>query len=96
MSNPPPGGPLPTPNWEALREGIDDFRYLYQLETLAREKAASHPDAAAEAERYLDQLRSRCDLDERTMINEFGDWTPETFSDTRARTIGLILKMMEL
>ncbi|MBN2288798.1 MAG: hypothetical protein JXQ83_05650, partial [Candidatus Glassbacteria bacterium] len=96
LAYPHPGGPLPSPNWEALREGIDDVRFIYQLEKLAREKAASHPEAAGQAEEFLDRLRGRCDIDERTMLNEFGDWTPEAFAGTRDQVISWIIKLQEL
>jgi len=96
LAYPHPGGPLPTPNWEALREGIDDVRYLYQLEKLAREKAASHPEAAAEAGKFLDEIRSRCDIDERKMYNDFGEWPPEAFDTTRNSVISWILKLQKL
>jgi hypothetical protein len=38
-------GPMPTPEYEALREGIDDGRYAYVLET--RIKTAMHSDQTA-------------------------------------------------
>jgi len=43
-----PDGPLPSPTWEAVREGIDDYRYAALLWRLAAAAEAS-PDAAAKA-----------------------------------------------
>jgi len=96
LAYPHPGGPLPTPNWEALREGIDDVRYVYRLEKLILEKTADHPEEAAQAEKFLDKIRSGCDIDERKMINDFGEWTPEAFDNTRDRVIEWILKLVKL
>ena len=28
---------MPTLNWERMREGVDDYRYLYTLDSLAKE-----------------------------------------------------------
>jgi hypothetical protein len=96
LAYPHPGGPLPTPNWEAVREGIEDVRYIYQLEKLVRQKAAAYPEETAAVEKYLDEIRARCDLDERTMIDEFGEWTPEAFDSTRARIVSWILKLKQM
>jgi len=41
-------GAIPTIAWESLREGVDDYRYLYTATVLAREAAAS-PDEARRA-----------------------------------------------
>jgi len=87
------GGPLPSPNWEAVREGIDDIRYIYQLEKLCEQKSAESPTEVALAEQFLDEIRGMCDFDERTIINEFGDWTPERFNSIRDQVISLIIKL---
>jgi len=86
-------GPLPTPNWEALREGIDDIRYVYQLEKLCREKSAEHPEEVAAAEKFLDEVRALCDFDDKNIINDFGDWTPERFDSIRSKVISWIIKL---
>ncbi|VAW19437.1 hypothetical protein MNBD_BACTEROID01-616, partial [hydrothermal vent metagenome] len=87
------GGPLPTPNWEAVREGIDDIRYVYQLEKLCKEKSAVHPEEVAEAEKFLDEVRALCDFKSRTIVNDFGDWTPERFDSIRGEVISWIMKL---
>jgi len=93
---PHPAGPLPSVNWEAIREGIDDVRYIYQLEKLIKEKGLAHPEEALAADNYLDALRAMCDIDEGTMISDFGDWTPEKFDRTREEVISWILKLSKL
>jgi len=87
------GGPLPTPNWEALREGIDDIRYIYQLEKICSQKSAERPEEVAMAELFLDKVRNMCDFDERTIINDFGEWTPERFDSIRDQVISWITKL---
>jgi hypothetical protein len=87
------GGPLSTPNWEALREGIDDIRYVYQLERLCINKAGDNPGLVAEAEKFLDEIRGMCDFDDRSIINDYGKWTPEQFNSLRSRVISWILKL---
>ncbi len=90
------GGPLATTNWEALREGIDDIRYIYQLEQRCSRSAASHPVEVADAEEFLDSIRAMCDFDDRIIINDFGDWTPERFESLRKQVTGWILKLDNL
>ncbi len=87
------GGPLPTPNWEAVREGIDDIRYVYQLEKLCKEKATERPEEVAAAEKFLDGVRALCDFETRSIVNDFGDWTPERFDSIRGEVISWILKL---
>jgi hypothetical protein len=87
---------LATPNWEALREGIDDIRYIYQLEKLCSLKAERHPDLVVKANIFLDSIRSLCDFDERNIINNSGDWTAERFDSLRKQVIDWILRLKEL
>ena len=46
----PDGKPVPVAQWEAYREGYDDYRYLYTLEQLIAE-AKKSPKPAARAPR---------------------------------------------
>ncbi|HLA40504.1 MAG TPA: hypothetical protein VJ417_10920, partial [Candidatus Glassbacteria bacterium] len=96
LAYPAPGGPLPTPNWEALREGIDDVRYVYRLEKLIEAKSAGHPEEAGRAKAFLNELRGECDIDEDQMAYDFGPWPPEEFERVRERVIALILELQKL
>ncbi|HIE09567.1 MAG TPA: DUF4091 domain-containing protein [Armatimonadetes bacterium] len=51
--SPGQGKPLPTLQWEGIREGIDDYRYLYTLTTLARQTGGKK---GKEALRRLERL----------------------------------------
>lgn len=50
---------VPTRLWEAYREGVDDVKYLYTLESLIAERRRVKPQAAQEAEEWLRRLRER-------------------------------------
>ena len=93
LTYPHAGGPLATPNWEALREGIDDIRYVYQLEKLCSRMAVKKPAETANAVKFLDSIRDLCDFDDRNIINDFGEWTPERFESLRNQVIEWILKL---
>lgn len=93
---PHPDGPLPTPNWEALREGIDDIRYIYQLEKLCNQKLVKHPEEVARAEQFLDEIRGMCDFDDRKIASDFGDWPPERFDSLRNQVVTWIVRLMDL
>lgn len=92
---PHPDGPLPTPNWEAVREGIDDIRYVYQLEKICSQQSAEHPDEVAGAEQFLDEIRGMCDFDEREIIEYLGDWTPERFDSLRQEVVSWIVRLRD-
>lgn len=61
---PSPEGPLPTPAWEAIREGIDDAKYLCTLQELVKKaKYSKNPQITNEVikseaciEQILDQI----------------------------------------
>jgi hypothetical protein len=93
ITYPHAGGPLATPNWEALREGIDDIRYVYQLEKLCSMKAAKYPAETSDAGKFLDSIRDMCDFDDRNIMNDFGSWTPERFESLRSQVISWILRL---
>jgi len=53
---PSPAGPLPTAAYEKVRQGIDDYRYVFLLERLIRRGEGRK---AQDAGRFLDELRGR-------------------------------------
>jgi hypothetical protein len=73
LAYPTAEGPLPTLQWEAAREGIDDLRYVLLLEqTLAQSVAAADPEAAPAREAaaaFLAQLRAAIQLDHGALLS---------------------------
>lgn len=81
------GRPIPTPTWEAIRDGINDYKYIYQLEKLiSAEKARENP-AALRIERQLAQLKKNLGKSPGLKENDFGDWLPETFDKRRKQIV---------
>jgi len=64
------GGSIPTLQWEGIREGIDDARYVYTLETLIQKKLNS-PDRRA---------REKA-MDARRQLNALMDTVPWLYED---------------
>ena len=56
---PAPDGPLPTLYWEAVREGVDDHRYVHLLRQLMAAAAASDTAAAKKAVAEAGQALAR-------------------------------------
>ncbi|NCO38517.1 MAG: hypothetical protein COZ06_00910 [Armatimonadetes bacterium CG_4_10_14_3_um_filter_66_18] len=73
LTYPTQEGPLPTVQWEAAREGIDDLRYVLLLErSLAQSVAAADPQtgpARETATAFLAQLRATIQLDHGAMLS---------------------------
>jgi hypothetical protein len=44
--------------WEGFREGIDDMKYIYTLESLIQENKKKNPELAKEAEKWLEEVKS--------------------------------------
>jgi len=74
-------GPVPSIRWELLRDGIEDYEYLWLLRAeVQRLKAAGAPPASyAEAERLLEVPAEVC-----TSLTEFAT-TPEPIYAHRAK-----------
>lgn len=75
-------GPLPTPVWEAIRDGITDYRYIYRLERLIAAKRRNSP-RAAEIERRLAYMKHASAAPPHSEEGRFGDWAPESFDRRR-------------
>ena len=103
VAYPGDGRPVPTIEWEALREGIDDFRYVYSLElAIAKARADGSTEAASsadEAGRLLDELRDEivADLEEyqRRGLNFHTDsiWPAEKYDAWRKRIAQMIVRL---
>ena len=93
------GKVVSTLQWEAIREGLDDLRYLYKLDACIA--AAPDSPAAAEGQALLAEIRKATvvDLNEykkrfgkETDIHQHSFWAPEQAEEFRDRVIAAILK----
>ena len=88
-------GPIPTIQWECIRMGIDDARYLYTLEAAIAARRGS-PQAAA-AEKFLAELRKTMPdsttLPDQSSILYQCPWQPRQFSELRHNVIQHILAL---
>lgn len=88
-------GPVPTLQWECIRMGIDDARYLYTLEAAIAQRRAT-PQAAT-AERFLADLRRGMPpctkLHDGTWILYDCPWKPGQFDRLRADCVRHILEL---
>ena len=91
-------GPIPTIQWEATREGIDDVRYLRTLKHWA-DRAANESPQSAELDRAVATARNilALDMDATSDYHAFlARLTPATFDTLRENVIGTILKIRAL
>ena len=85
--SPDNGAPMPTLQWEGIREGIDDYAYLHTLEQLAKQKGGEKGRAA------LDELtRIVADVPVRRRA---GDFTAARAQQLRSRVIRAIVALAE-
>jgi hypothetical protein len=75
-------GWIGTISWELLREGIDDYRYLYTLNALVTRAAEAGGEAAQrtdEARRAVDEMMARVPEDFGEAIRTYSDgWSENT------------------
>ena len=89
LAYPDPNGPLATLKWEAIREGIDDHKLLYQLVKRIKKLEEKGIDTSKYKEFLLgiEKKEGTPDCQER-----FDDeWDPAFFEKSRDRLISMIL-----
>ncbi len=91
MAYPGPNGPIPTQRWEAVREGIDDGRYVYTLEAriAAAQKSGRRPKAVAAGRALLRELRNAVPV--RKKYLQSGPWRGPEYDHWRRRLAAAIL-----
>jgi len=76
------GTPIPVTLWEAYREGIDDHRYLFTLETaIARAEAAGRRESASRAREVV--ARIVAEMRVQPKYKQDGLWSAGTFDAWR-------------
>jgi hypothetical protein len=93
----PDGTPIPVAMWEAYREGYDDYRYVYTLESLIAEaKRGGKPAAvraATEAEKELSGVWDAIRVQPKYKYD--GLWSPAEFDAYRWLVARQILSLQE-
>ena len=84
-------GPVPTPRYEGVREGVDDMRYVFTLREAIKDGLGSgdraREAAARRAAQQLEELVSQISIDGR------GDMWGEDLDRTRRKVARLIVKL---
>lgn len=89
LAYPDPNGPLPTLKWEAIREGINDHKLLYQL--VKRVKRLK--EKGIDTSKFEDFLLGIRKIEETPscQIRDEEQWNPTFFEEKRDQLISLIL-----
>jgi hypothetical protein len=91
----PDGRPIPTPIWEAYREGIDDGKYIFTLETLiARAVEMGFKKEADAAKADLELIKRNMFIQERYKDKNL--WGADTFDAYRWLMAENIMKLNRL
>ena len=88
-------GPLPTRDWESVRQGVYDYYYLYTLRKLIKE-AGNIPEAQA-AQAVIDSIEKDFPSDYATPKRPLylDNFSPETLDAYRWRVSQQIMKLKE-
>jgi hypothetical protein len=90
LAFPAPEGPLATLRWEAIREGIDDYKLIYQLEK--RIQALNKIGVKASTySNYLLKLKQKQGQPEFYNRNSNG-WDQDFFESARLKIVSFILE----
>jgi hypothetical protein len=82
---PSPDGPVTTVAYENVRAGIDDYRYLFLLERLIRERSGK---TAEEARRFLEGIRTKI-----PRVTDNGETDDATLDEWRAKIARFIVAL---
>jgi len=90
-------GPVPTMDWEAIREGIDDMRYIATLKALAARAEQGNAEQRAAAEAALAELDAVLSIDETEAPTAYAeDLSHDDYASLRSRLIARILALREV
>jgi len=89
LAYPDPNGPLATLKWEAIREGIDDHKLIYQLLKRINNLKAKGIDTS-HYEKFLREIRGTQDVPGCSFEAHDG-WNPLIFEQQRNNLISMIL-----
>lgn len=89
LAYPDPKGPLATLKWEAVREGIDDHKLIYQLIRRIAELKSKGMDAS-KYEKFLNEIREKKGMPGCQSVDN-QEWNPTLFQQSREAVISMIL-----
>jgi hypothetical protein len=89
LAYPDPNGPLATLKWEAIREGIDDHKLVYQLVKRIRKLKGKGIDVS-KYEGFLQEIRKK-EGTPGCQERDDDKWTPTFFEKSRDHLISMIL-----
>jgi hypothetical protein len=89
LAYPDPNGPLATLKWEAIREGIDDHKLMYQLAKRIQ-KLKGKGINTSKYEEFLSGIRKK-EGTPGCQERDYDKWTPTFFEKSRDRLISMIL-----
>jgi len=84
-------GPIPTQRWEAMREGIDDYKYIYTLESYIQraKKDGKAKEEADQAGKYLSQIWNS--FKPQSTYAQGWEWNHDKFQEYRRKIADLII-----
>jgi hypothetical protein len=87
-------GPIAAPTWEVIREGINDYKYVYLLEKLiSAEKYRKNP-VAYSIDGKLRQFKQNLGKGPGPEEAEYGDWSPGAFTKYRKQIIEWLIELI--
>jgi hypothetical protein len=89
LAYPDPNGPIATLKWEAIREGVDDHKLLYQLVKRIR-KLEEKGTNTSKYKEFLSGIRKR-EGTPGCQERDYDKWTPTFFQISKDRLISMIL-----
>lgn len=90
VAYPGAAGPLPTPVWETIREGINDYRYVQTLRSLIEQAKSRGDGRGLRVEQELERLRESFGAGPSSAEGGYGAWPPGSFDEVRGRIIALM------
>jgi Domain of unknown function (DUF4091) len=88
-------GPISTPIWESIREGINDYRYICLLEKLITAAKENGNPAADRIEKQLHLLQQQHGRQPGFRENDTGDWSAVAFDKKRAQIAAWALELSQ-
>ncbi|WP_246551339.1 glycoside hydrolase domain-containing protein [Geobacter hydrogenophilus] len=93
VAYPGAAGPLSTPVWETIRDGINDYRYIQTLRGLIARAKSRGDGRGVRVERELERLKKSLGAGPTEAEGNYGAWPPGSFDEVRGRIIALIREL---